>query len=141
MAASCRARFILVAFAAIAVFPGAAASQTTDHFKCYNVKGSETFKSARADLQPVQPQFPFAPGCEIKRKPKQVCVPVEKRVQELEGGSTINFTSQILQSSQLCYKLKCTKVQIPPLAVADQFGARVIEKFKTSRLCTPAMAE
>jgi len=118
-----------------------AAHAQSDHYNCYKAKDTvKVFKSAAADLTPFQAEF-AAENCAIKPKSKQVCVPASKTVTAIVDGTDAPFAAQDLTDLQLCYKIKCPKVDIAPLEVSDQFGTRTIEKFKATKLCVPAVLQ
>jgi len=135
-----------VTFSALAVLtlvsglaaPGSYA-QTFDHLKCYKIKDQRQFKSAQVSLQALQAQFGALDNCTIKGKAKEFCVPVDKNVTQIDGGSLQTVDGTDLGFDRLCYKVKCPKRDIMPEQVSDQFGTRSIEKFKVSLLCTPAV--
>jgi hypothetical protein len=116
------------------------AGAQTDHLKCYKIKDVAQFKSATADLVPLDPQF-AGQNCVISGKAGQLCVPAEKTNAVIVEGTLQDFGTQALQDAQLCYKLKCPKLDIAPLEVSDQFGTRNIQKFKVAKVCGPALQQ
>lgn len=135
-------------FLATAMPASVAIAQQNDHLQCYKIKDSTKF-TALADLSTASqdPPFPLALGCKIAGKAKQFCVPVDKdNVQESTApGPDPNYfvasAGQFLQNDFICYKVKCPKppVAISDTEVTDQFDTRVLTKFKTSMVCTPAV--
>jgi len=118
---------------------GPSAWAQNDHLTCYKAKDTaKVFKSASADLLPLQDSVFPTENCQIKAGSKMVCVPSQKLNVTVVDGTDDPFDSQDLSDIQLCYKVKCPKVELPPLTVTDQFGTRAVEKFKASQLCVPA---
>ncbi|TFH25602.1 MAG: hypothetical protein E4H03_00280 [Myxococcales bacterium] len=130
------------------VMPASVAMAQNDHLSCYKIKDSTKF-SALADLSTLvqDPPFPPAAGCKIAGKAKQFCVPVDKNnVQESDApGPDPNYfietAGQTLTNDFICYKVKCPKLTAPisDTEVTDQFDTRVLTKFKSSTICTPAV--
>ena len=116
-------------------------AQAPDHLKCYKMKDLKTFKSAQADLDALAAEFGMPESCQIKGRAKEFCVPVTKTVTSIVPGPTQAVNGEFLNADHLCYKIKCPKVEIPAREVSDQFGTRMIEKFKASKLCTPAFTD
>jgi hypothetical protein len=111
-----------------------------DHLTCYKAKDTaKVFKSAKVDLLALQDSVFPTENCQIKAGSKMVCVPSQKLNVSVVEGQDNPFVNQDLTDVQLCYKVKCPKVALPPLTVTDQFGTRALEKFKASRLCVPAI--
>jgi hypothetical protein len=121
-------------------FVALAGAQTTDHLKCYKIKDVGAFKSATADLSPLQPEFP-SQNCSLKGKAAELCVPADKDNVVIVAGVVQNFPAQAVTDAQLCYKIKCPANTVAPLEVSDQFGTRNIEKFKASKVCGPAFEQ
>ncbi len=119
----------------------AQAQPLNDHLKCYKAKDGNKFKEAIADLVPLQdPPFPVKPGCKIKLKGKQVCIPVSKTLNSTSAPAPLGLTGLDLVNDYICYKVKCDKQELPDLVVSDQFGSRTIEKLKAVKwLCAPAV--
>ncbi|HYB99174.1 MAG TPA: hypothetical protein VEC57_08545 [Candidatus Limnocylindrales bacterium] len=136
---TCRACAALAAFVIVAAAGDAAAQDTFDHLKCYRILDTKMFKSAEADLQAQVDKYGLQ-RCEIKPKAREWCVPVQKTVTELDGGSPVELNGPDLSGGRVCYKIKCPAQDIEPTVVTDQFGSRSIKKFfKAKRLCTPAV--
>ena len=122
------------------VVPPNPANRPFDHLKCYRIKDPFRFK-ASARISPLQnPPLSLAPGCRIKVTAREFCVPAHKQL-----GPTLStnipfedLSGQDLINDFLCYKIRCPRQDQPKrLAVADQFGRRVIQGFKPVRLCVP----
>ena len=118
-----------------------ASAQTFDHLKCYKMKDPHNF-TAVANLAPFQnPPFPVEPGCRIKVKGIEFCIPVTKTL--VPGGNAPSATvvGQTLQNDFICYTMRCPKptTPIPSVLVSDQFGSRTLQKFTARRICTPAV--
>ena len=117
-----------------------ASAQTFDHLKCYKMKDPHNF-TAVANLTPFQnPPFPLEPGCRIKVRGTEFCIPVDKAL----GSSTAPsapVVGQPLQNDYICYVMRCPKpaTPIPSVLVSDQFGSRTLQKFVARRICTPAI--
>lgn len=115
-------------------------AQTTDHLKCYKIKDVGAFKSASADLTPLQPELP-AQNCQLKGKAAELCIPADKDEVVIVDGVIQKFPAQAVTDAQLCYKIKCPVLAVSPLQVSDQFGTRTIEGFKASKVCGPAFEQ
>jgi hypothetical protein len=127
--------------AALVVFGSSSAfAQPYDHLKCYKMKDTETFHSANADIGTIEPSFGLQ-NCRIKKKARQICIPATKDVTEITEGTDTPFVvaTDDLAFEQVCYKITCPSVIIPPQTVSDQFGTRTVEKLKASTLCVPAV--
>ncbi len=127
------------------------AQQLHDHLKCYKIKDVKVLGDdgkpieGLVDLTALQdPPFSFEPGCKLKVKAKEFCIPVAKIAKEFNGPATGVEGHDILDDF-ICYKLKCPKPDdggvLPPesLLVIDQFARREVRKFKTAKLCAPAV--
>ncbi len=125
---------------AAVLLASAAYAQVADHLKCYRIKGAATFSSATADLASLRPHFPDD-NCRIRARATELCVPASKTLVSLEEGAGQRLPGEALVDAQLCYKLKCPKAAIAPVAVSDQFGTRVVEKFRATKICGPAIEQ
>ncbi len=134
---------VLIAGFALASLPGVGRAQLlNDHLKCYKIKDKTKFV-AEATLTALQAEF-GAEDCKIKGKAKLLCAPVNKDVTTFEDKSDEKFghapfAGPDLTFDRICYKLKCPGLEIDALEVTDQFGTRMVEKFKPAMLCTPAI--
>ncbi len=144
----------LASFAAVAVLfaPTAGdAQQLLDHLKCYKIKDVKVVGDdgrqieGLVDLTALQdPPFSFEPGCALKVKAKEFCIPVAKTPKQFNVPGTGVEGHDILDDF-LCYKLRCPAPDdggaLPPdsLLVIDQFARREVRKFKTVKLCAPAV--
>ena len=140
-----RRLFGFAVFAVLAVslsLSTVASAQTFDHLKCYKMKDPHNF-TAVANLTPFQnPPFPLEPGCKIKVKGTEFCIPVDKAL--VPGTSTAPsapVVGQPLQNDYICYVMRCPRptTAIPSVLVSDQFGSRTLQKFVAHRICTPAI--
>ena len=131
---------LAAATCSLAIFAGAAAAQTADHLKCFKIKDLAQFKSATADLIPSNPNF-AGQNCSLKGKGAQLCVPADKANVVIEEGTDSPFPTQVLQNSQLCYKVKCPTALAGNLNVTDQFGTRNVAMGKTTKVCGPAIQQ
>jgi hypothetical protein len=110
-----------------------------DHLKCYKIKDPQKLKGI-VDLD--GPQFGLEANCKIS-KAKKFCVPVMKTVDTTqtfvnkEPVSLLPIVGQNLVDDYLCYKIKCETVP-PDTEVEDQFGRRLLTKFKAKEVCVPA---
>lgn len=129
-----------VASALVVLGSSFAFAQPYDHLKCYKMKDTETFHSANADIGTIEPSFGLQ-NCRIKKKARQICIPATKDVTEITDGTDTPFAvaTDDLAFEQVCYKITCPSVTIPPQTVSDQFGTRTVEKLKASTLCVPAV--
>jgi len=117
--------------------PKRADAQTYDHLKCFKVKDPGAFGSATMDLDDLL--FGPTTGCVIKKKAKELCIPVDKTVTEVVGGSETPLAGQGQVFDRLCYKLKCPVSPTGTQGFVDQFGTRGFEKFKIAQVCTPTV--
>ena len=106
-------------------------AQVADHLKCYSGKDPAVTALYTADLDGLVPE----PGCQVKVPAKLVCVPTPKtNVQPTPPNPTVVGSAATMM---VCYKVKCVKAALPPVAVADQFGARVLAAKTAKLLCAP----
>jgi hypothetical protein len=137
----------IVGFVVFAVFAislslsTVASAQTFDHLKCYKMKDPHNF-TALANLTPIQnPPFPVEPGCKIKVRGLEFCIPVDKALVPGGNAPSAQVVGQPLTNDYICYNMRCPKPAsaIPPVLVSDQFGSRTLQKFVARRICTPAI--
>ena len=107
-----------------------ALGQVPDHLKCYKIKDSLPKTTYTADLGGLVAE----PGCTIKVPATMACVPATKTnvVPAPPGGGGTGTPN-----SFFCYKVKCPKATLPPLAGTDQFGTRTVTPSKAKLLCAP----
>ena len=116
-------------------------AQAQDHEKCYKIKDALKL-SANLDL--ATPQFGVDPGC-IASKAKYFCVPGSKVVNSaIDKGTGLPIAplpvyADPAPGDRICYKIKCPTAAIADQTATDQFGTRVLSKFKASFICTPAV--
>lgn len=133
---------------AVLAGPGIASAQTFDHLKCYKISDESSYTAlANLDTNSLQAAaFPNETGCKISVRSKEFCVPVSK-TRFVDPGNPkeapeAELVGQELQNDFLCYKVRCEAPATTPPAsqvVHDQFGARAISRFKTAKVCTPAV--
>ncbi len=134
-----RSRKRLVLALGVLVLTGATAARagTLDHLLCERVKDPLKLRIAVDMMAEIQPEF-TAKGCVVV-KPFEFCVPATKRVVPPAVPPFPNVMGQPLKDDYVCYLVKCpTQVLPPPKQVIDQFGARVLQKFKPYKICVPA---
>lgn len=117
---------------------GDALAQSFDHLKCFKIRDERTFSGASVDLDALPAEFGLQ-SCTIKGRAKEFCVPADKTVTAIEGGTLIGVDGEELTLNRLCYQLKCPNLDVPAQLVSDQFGSRTVSAFKTVKLCTPAL--
>lgn len=123
-------RWVVLAVLALISSPGAAGAQP-DHVKCYAVKDSLPRATYRADLGGLAAE----PGCLVRVPARMLCVPSTKdNVMPPPPGAPLGPPANPV----LCYKVKCPKAVLAPVAVADQFGSRSVTPAKAKLLCAPA---
>ena len=130
-----KALFPTLALLAAMVVPPSGYAQTYDHLKCFRVKDPGTFASATMDLEDVL--FGLTAGCEIKKKAKEFCIPVDKTVTAIEGGSDTPLLGQDQTFDRLCYKLKCPVSPTGTANFSDQFGTRGHDKHSLIAIVPP----
>jgi hypothetical protein len=113
-------------------------AQVNDHLKCYKIKDAIKL-AGTADLD--TPQFGVDPGCTLS-KAKFFCVPGTKtNVTAIDKATNTPITPLAVSGpdpgDRICYKVKCPVIP-GDQTVTDQFGTRMVTKFKASYLCTPA---
>lgn len=133
-------RVVTILSCALLVSMAGPALAQLNHMSCFKVKDSQKF-SALATLDAGQDAFD--PGqCKVIGKAKFFCVPSSKLVDEFivdkAPGTLIPIGSADQTTDQVCYKVKCPKVEIPDEVVVDQFGIRTMSKFKVQLMCGPA---
>jgi hypothetical protein len=133
-------RTSVLAVALVAFVCSNASAQPWTHLKCYKMKDTQTFHSANADIDTIEPSFGLQ-NCRIKKKARQICIPATKDVTEITDGSDTPFpvATDDLAFEQICYKITCPQETISPQTVSDQFGSRTVTKLKASTLCVPAV--
>ena len=130
----------LLAFGATLI-AGPAQAQIDDHLRCYKIKDTQKLKGT-IDINTAQ--FGLAPGCRIS-KASLLCVPADKfneSVIHRETGDPVTplpLSTLPAPGDQLCYKVKCKDTPPPDTEVTDQFGTRLVTRFKERFLCTPAV--
>jgi hypothetical protein len=120
------------------LMPILASAQVHDHLKCYKVKDPSSF-SATADLRPAdQSNFQLDPGCSIKVRSRQLCIPVRKELLESDAPS-LDIAGPDLANAFLCYKVRCPGTPPESLQMSDQFGTRTLTGLRTTTICAPAI--
>jgi len=140
-----RVTLVILAMAIAVLFsPRISNAQTVlhDHLKCYKIKDKAKF-TALVDLAALQTQFPDE-QCRVIGKGKLFCVPVDKSVTSFKDLTKTGIPQVALDGDEqtfdrVCYKIKCPKVAIDPLAITDQFGSRTVGRFRPFMLCAPAI--
>lgn len=133
---SCRTG--LRVLAVVLMFAGDAAAQVHDHLKCFKIRDERTFDTATVTLDSLPAEFGLQ-SCTVKARAKEFCVPADKTVTAIEGGTVLGVEGEELTLQRLCYKLKCPAEEVAPQLVSDQFGSRDVSGFKAVKLCTPAV--
>ena len=119
---------------------------TVNHFKCYDVKESkDTPKFVKRIISVFDPNFD-SPGdlpqdFEVK-KPKMLCNPVEKQVDNADG--TVEITPiQNPENHLMCYDIKKLKddPKFEKISVFtnNQFGPEQLDVKKEKLLCVPSI--
>lgn len=129
-----------------AAVPAGAQNLLHDHLKCYKIADPHRYL-ARADLTPLQTQFPAEPGCQIRVHSLEFCIPVNKdRIpgdpNDPREAPSADVVGQDLTNDFLCYRLRCPMTTAQPpasLKVSDQFGTRDIVGWRPMHLCVPAI--
>jgi type 1 fimbria pilin len=115
---------------ALSLIWAASAAAIPDHLKCYKVKDSQAKASYTANVEGLTVEA----GCTVKVPGKLLCVAAEKsNVTPAPPGG--GGTGQ--PNNFICYKLKCPKGTLPPVAVSDQFGTRTVTPGTPKLLCAP----
>jgi hypothetical protein len=134
-------RLSLVVAAFALSLPGGVA-RAQDHEKCYQIKDPAKIKGF-VDL--TTPQFGLEPGCKVGPA-KYFCAPASKSGVAVTSAGVpvvpLPLYAPPAPVDRICYKIKCP-VPPPPFPpdqnVTDQFGNRVLMKFKAAYMCTPAV--
>jgi hypothetical protein len=123
---------VLIAAASLgmSVLVASRAAAVSDHLKCYKIKDPQAKVKYTATLDGLTVET----GCTIKVPGKLLCVPAEKSsvTPTPPGGGGTGEPNRFV-----CYKVKCPKATVPPLAVSDQFGTRSVTPGTTKYLCAP----
>ena len=125
--------------AALTLAASAGAQPVADHLKCYKVKDALSL-AGMADLN--TPRFGADPGCTISTA-KLFCVPATKtNVSAIDKSTGNPIIPQPVAGpdpgDRICYKVKCPQ-SVADQQVTDQFGTRILTKFKTVLVCGPAV--
>jgi hypothetical protein len=110
-------------------------AQSFDHLSCHKVKDTLRKEEYVVDLVPSDAAFPLQPACKVKAPAKLLCTPVAP-AGALPGAPAPGPAADAIP--QLCYKLKCPKLELD-VAVADRFGDRTIQVKAPTMLCVPAV--
>lgn len=115
-----------------------AGAQIDDHLKCYRITDPLKLEAV-VDL--TAPELGLEPGCKVS-KAMLFCVAATKSVvwaiDKNTGSIPIDPENPHPRTEdRVCYKLRCPE-RIPSAKIKDQFGERIVGKFKSSLLCTPA---
>lgn len=137
-----RLRWSALAVAATVLVVSAGGAGAQDHEKCYQIKDPAKIKGI-VDL--TTPQFGLEPGCKLGPA-KFFCAPASKTVVSVTSLGVpvvpLPVYGPPATVDRVCYKVKCL-VPPPPFPpdqnVTDQFGNRLLQKFKASLMCTPAV--
>ena len=114
---------------------------TINHFKCYDVKESkDTPKFVKRIVSLCDPNFDITKDFEVK-KPKMLCTPVEKQVDNADG--TVEITPiQNPENHLMCYDIKKMKgepkFEKRNVFTDNQFGPEDLEVKKVKQLCLPS---
>jgi hypothetical protein len=110
-----------------------AGAQVADHLKCYKIKDSATKAKYVADLDGLAPEA----GCLIKVPGQLLCVESKKtNVSPTPPGSPPGRQT----GRFVCYKVKCPKATLAPIAWTDQFGTRTVQPGVANLVCAPEPA-
>ena len=113
--------------------PPSAPAGGIDHFQCYKIK--ETNKTPKFVKTTVTVQDQFGTKTVELKKPKRLCVPVDKNGETPGAGDH--------DSHLLCYQAKQTSEpkfeKIDPVYTANQFGNESLKVIKLAELCVPAL--
>ena len=94
-----------------------------DHFKCYKVR--KTKKRPKFKKFTVTVQDQFINTTLLVKKPKRLCVPVDK-----DGGGIIDQATHLM-----CYRVKKVKKKVEGIHVNNQFGPEQLDTKKVEELC------
>ncbi len=110
-----------------------ARAQPFDHLSCHKVKDALEKQEYVTDLVPRDAAFPLQAGCEVKLPAKLLCTGVATAGITPEPPGTAPAPEA---TAQLCYKVKCAKLELD-VPVADRFGARTVRMKAPTMLCAP----
>jgi hypothetical protein len=122
------------------------AHAATDNLECFSAKdlGYYPFGNhflATVDLAPPPDldiaAFGAQPGCVIRGKARQICIPVSRTENPPTALREIGPT-QSLSDARVCYKLKCPGNPTASAPLVDQFNLSPYGKLRASLLCVPA---
>lgn len=103
-------------------------AQRFDHLACHKVKDPLEKQKYVTDLVPRDATLPLQAGCEVKLPAQLLCAGVATK----PPGATLAPEA----TTQLCYKVKCPKLELE-VPVADRFGARTVQVKAPTLLCAP----
>lgn len=107
-----------------------------DHMVCYSMRDPLRLKTTASFLAQLQPEF-TQDGC-ILVKPIEFCVPATK-LNVSPAPLNPNIRGAALSNDYICYKAKCPNLVPPPnKVVVDQFGQRLEDHYKLTKICVPA---
>lgn len=107
-------------------------AQPFDHLSCHPVKDALAKQEYVTDLVPGDPALPAMAGCELKLPAKLLCTRVAAPGITPPPGAAPGPDAV----PQLCYKVKCPKLEVE-LPVADGFGTRTVKMKAPTLVCAP----
>jgi hypothetical protein len=108
----------------------AAAHAQSDHLACFKIRDTQPRVTYTADIAGLV----LEPGCVVRVPAAMACVPATKsNVTPAPPGSGGTGTP----NSFFCYKMKCPKTALPPVAGSDQFGSRTVTPTVAKLVCAP----
>ncbi len=133
-------RLIAIVVGLVAAVAGArvtCAAGKADHLICYKMVDGAQIAAAVDMIADLQPEFSQR-DCRLV-KPIEFCVPATKQNVQPQPGAP-NLVGQPLRQDYICYLAKCPAGVVPPAKkVADQFGVRIEQKYKPTKVCVPAV--
>src|SRR5262249_39279646 len=122
---------------AVAGARAASAGGGSDHLICYRMGDSLQIAAAVDLIANPQPDFTQR-DCRLIN-PIESCVPATKQ-NIMPPPGTPDLVGQPLRQDYICYLAKCPAGAVPPAKkVVDQFGVRVEQKYKPTKVCVPAV--
>jgi len=113
------------------------AAGKADHLICYKMADKFVIAAAVDMIADLQPEFTQR-DCRLL-KPIEFCVPATKQNINNPPPGALDLVGQPLRQDYICYLAKCAVGLVPPAKkVGDQFGVRIEQKYKPTKICVPA---
>lgn len=126
-------RLLALVFAFCTFGASTSSAVTPDHLRCYKVRDSAPRTSYSADVSGLVPP---ETRCVIKVPGSLLCLEATKA--NVDPAPPVGGSGPAA-GRFLCYKVKCPKGALSPIAWNDQFGARSVTPLASKLVCAPAL--